>query len=216
MSFITKAFAPLLLCALGACSTYVEDEASRAFQPVMPEALYRTGPADGSIYHANAPGLFAVEQRASKVGDILTIALNESFQATKSQTATAAKSDSLSLSVPNLLNVPVASTGSAQNFEGNGAAEQSNSFTGLVTVSVVRVMSNGNLEVLGQKKLTLNNGDEYVRVSGLVRQSDISPTNVVNSNRLANAEITYIGAGDLADTAKRGWIPKAFSSLNAI
>jgi len=216
MSFITKAFAPLLLCALGACSTYVEDEASRAFQPVMPEANHRTGPADGSIYHANAPGLFAVEQRASKVGDILTIALNESFQATKSQTASAAKTDSLSLSVPNLLNVPLASTGSAQNFEGNGAAEQSNSFTGLVTVSVVRVMNNGNLEVLGQKKLTLNNGDEYVRVSGLVRQSDISPTNVVNSNRLANAEITYIGAGDLADTAKRGWIPKAFSSLNAI
>ena len=216
MSFISKVFAPLMLCALGACSTYVEDEASRAFQSVMPEANERTGPADGSIYHANASGLFAVEQRASKVGDILTIALNESFQATKSQKASAAKSDNLSLSVPNLLNVPVASTGSAQNFEGNGAAEQSNSFTGLVTVSVVRVMSNGNLEVLGQKKLTLNNGDEYVRVSGLVRQSDISPANVVNSNRLANAEITYIGAGDLADTAKRGWIPKAFSALNSI
>lgn len=216
MTFFSKVFFASTFCFLGACSTYVEDEASRAFQPVMPELTDRTTPADGSIYHANVPGLFAVEQRASKVGDILTIALNESFQATKSQTASAAKSDSFSAQIPNLLNITNAELGTAQTFAGSGAAEQSNSFTGLVTVSVVRVINNGNLEVLGQKKLTLNNGDEYVRVSGVVRRSDISPTNVVNSNRLANAEITYIGAGDVADTSKRGWIPKALSSLNAI
>jgi len=69
---------------------------------------------------------------------------------------------------------------------------------------------------LGQKKLTLNNGDEYVRVSGIVRRGDISPSNVVNSNRLANAEITYIGAGDVADTAKRGFLARAFSAVNPI
>jgi flagellar L-ring protein precursor FlgH len=207
---------PFVMCFVGACSTYVEDQASLAFQPVLPEANHRTGPADGSIYHAGAPGLFAVEQRASKVGDILTIALNESFQATKSQTASAGKSENFSAQVPKLLDIPAGSLGSTQNFEGSGAAEQSNSFTGLVTVSVVRVMNNGNLEILGQKKLTLNNGDEYVRVSGVVRRGDIGPTNVVNSNRLANAEITYIGTGDVADTSKRGWIPKVLSSLNPI
>ncbi len=80
----------------------------------------------------------------------------------------------------------------------------------------MRVFQNGNLQLLGQKKLTLNNGDEYVRVSGIVRQDDISPRNVVNSNRLANAEITYIGAGDVADTAKRGLFPRLLSAINPV
>jgi len=69
---------------------------------------------------------------------------------------------------------------------------------------------------LGQKKLTLNSGDEYVRVSGIVRRSDISSANIVSSNRLANAEITYTGAGDIADTAKRGLLSRAMSSLNLL
>lgn len=216
MRIFSRTVAVMCVCAVAGCSTYVEDQASRAFRPVMPEPTGRTGPADGAIYHPGATGLFAVEQRASKVGDVVTVALNESFQATKSQSATADKSDNVSAQLPGLLGLSDPSFGSQQSFSGNGAAEQSNSFTGLVTVSVVRVLNNGNLEVLGQKKLTLNNGDEYVRVSGIVRRRDISPANVVNSNRLANAEITYIGAGDVADTAKRGVFSKVFSALNPV
>ncbi|MDG1424996.1 MAG: flagellar basal body L-ring protein FlgH, partial [Paracoccaceae bacterium] len=74
----------------------------------------------------------------------------------------------------------------------------------------------GNLEILGQKKLTLNNGDEYVRVKGIVRPQDIGNGNIVNSNRLANAEITYIGAGELADTSRRGWLSKLFGVVSPI
>jgi flagellar L-ring protein precursor FlgH len=174
-------------------------------------------PTGGSIYLPGVAGLFAVEKRASKVGDVLTVALNESFQATKSQSASAAKTENTALELPGLLGLAVdPSFASNQAFTGSGAAEQSNSFTGLVTVSVVQVFQNGNLQLLGQKKLTLNNGDEYVRVSGIVRQDDISPRNVVNSNRLANAEITYIGAGDVADTAKRGIIPRLLSAINPV
>lgn len=198
------------------CSTYVENEASAQFQPVMPDGSYNDRPSNGSIYHPGVSGLFAVEQRASKVGDVLTIALNESFQATKSQTASADKSDNTTAQLPRFLGANDPAFGVNQSFAGSGAAAQSNTFTGLVTVSVVRVMSNGNLQVLGQKKLTLNSGDEYVRVSGIVRRSDISPANIVSSNRLANAEITYTGAGDIADTAKRGLLSRAVSSLNLL
>ena len=80
----------------------------------------------------------------------------------------------------------------------------------------MRRFSNGNLEVMGQKKLTLNNGDEYVRVSGIVRPQDIGVGNIVNSNRLANAQITYIGAGEVADTAKRGWLSKLITTISPI
>ena len=70
------------------------------------------------------------------------------------------------------------------------------------------MFSNGNLEILGQKKLTLNNGDEYIRVSGIVRPRDVSSDNVVQSDRIANADINYIGAGDTARTGKKVGTPK--------
>jgi flagellar L-ring protein precursor FlgH len=216
MGLLRYAFLWLAVGSLTACSTYVEDQASRAFQPVLPESTERSGPADGSIYHSGATGLFASQRRASNVGDVLTVALNESFQASKSQTASAGKTENVTAQLPGFLGLSDPQFGSTQAFEGTGAAAQSNSFTGLVTVSVMRVHGNGNLEVLGQKKLTLNNGDEYVRVSGIVRREDIGPSNVVNSNRLANAEITYIGAGDVADTGRRGLFPKLFSALNPV
>jgi len=103
------------------------------------------------------------------------------------------------------------SAGSSQKFSGSGDAKQSNNITGFVTVSVVRVFPNGHLEVLGQKKLTLSQGDEYIRIKGMVRPADISPSNVVNSDRLANAEITYIGTGDISDANKRGWLARVLT-----
>ncbi|MFY9348095.1 MAG: flagellar basal body L-ring protein FlgH, partial [Orrella sp.] len=85
---------------------------------------------------------------------------------------------------------------------------------GQMSVTVARVYEGGNLEILGQKKLTLNNGDEYIRVRGIVRPEDISSKNVVLSDRIANAEIKYIGAGDVADTGKVGWLQRAATTLS--
>jgi flagellar L-ring protein precursor FlgH len=83
-----------------------------------------------------------------------------------------------------------------------------------LSVSVVRVLPGGNLEILGQKKLTLNNGDEYVRLSGIVRPADISAQNVVLSDRIANAQIEYIGAGQVADAGKQGWLRRGLNTVS--
>ena len=72
------------------------------------------------------------------------------------------------------------------------------------------------MEILGQKKLTLNNGDEYIRVSGIVRPKDISSENIIQSDRIANADINYVGAGDLARTGKKGWYTKLFETVSPI
>lgn len=208
-----------------ACSTYVEEVAGEQFLPVIPDEIEEERMVDGAIYSGKSKGLFATERKASKVGDIVTVALNESFNASKSQSAASGKTDSFGVTLPNgLLNDLVGKSakdadygfGSTQAFNGTGTASQSNAITGLVSASVVRVFDNGNLEVLGQKKLTLNNGDEYVRVRGMVRPQDIGAGNIVNSNRLANAEITYIGAGDIADTAKRGWLTKLVTAVSPL
>ena len=96
----------------------------------------------------------------------------------------------------------LADLGSTISTEGNGTAGQSASLTGSISAVVVEVMSNGNLVVFGEKQLELNEGSEYIRVRGVVRQEDIQPNNTVLSRRLANAQFSYSGAGALARSTK--------------
>ena len=174
----------------------------------------------GGIYNTNSGGLFATDRRASDVGDILTVQLTEDFAASKSQSASAAKSDSFSVDLPAILdangNDANLTAGGATTFSGNGAAAQRNSLRGQISVTVTQVHSNGNMEISGQKKLLLNNGDEYIRLSGLIRPEDITANNIIVSNRIANAQISYIGAGDTADTGKKGWLSKALSTISPL
>ena len=100
------------------------------------------------------------------------------------------------------------------SFDGSGSAGQNNSLRGELSVTVTKVFSNGNMEILGQKKLTLNNGDEYVRLSGLIRPEDISATNTVKSERIADAEIIYVGAGEIADSSRQGWLSRTMRNVS--
>ncbi len=210
----------LLLMGLGACgATYVEEQNSMEYQPVFPAPApqVQMGFASGAIYNPSQAGLFATDRRASRVGDILTVAFAERFQATKSQNAANSKASNFDMSLPGAFGLDQLktgiNTGSTSTFSGTGAAAQSNSLSGQMSVTVSRVFDGGNLEIMGQKKLTLNNGDEYIRVRGIVRPEDISSNNVVLSDRIANAEIKYIGAGDVADTARVGWLQRIFNTV---
>ena len=100
------------------------------------------------------------------------------------------------------------------SFSGTGSASQSNSLTGKLSVTIVRVFDNGNLEIMGQKKLTLNNGNEYIRLSGVIRPEDISATNEVSSHRIAHAEISYTGAGDIHDSSQQGWLGRTLRTIS--
>ena len=208
------------------CSTYVENEASLAFEPIYPSAhVSPEGEVPtGGIFKANGNGLFASDIRARDVGDILTVALNETFNATKAQTATSAKNDSFGVTLPTALpniltggydkNAAGLNAGTARSFAGSGAAAQSNSLTGELTVLVTRVFENGNMEIAGQKKLTLNNGDEYVRLTGLIRPEDVSAENKIDSRRIADAQIVYVGAGEIADSSQQGWLSRTMRNVS--
>ena len=195
---------PVLVIMLSGCAQHNADRVSIDFEPMYPQEmpLVETNNRSGTIFNATRGNLFSMESRAQMVGDIITVQFAESFQATKSQNAATAKSNDSSISLPTALGTPELSTklGSslANTFSGSGSSAQSNSLNGQVSVHVVRVFQNGNLEILGQKKLTLNNGDEYIRVHGIVRPKDINEKNIVSSDRIANANIQYIGAGDIA------------------
>lgn len=215
--------------AMTGCSTYVSNIEGQAFAPIDPPVkLSSPQPANGSIFHSSQNGLFATDQRARRVGDILTVSFNETYSATKAQTASSSKADNFGVTLPTGLpniftggfdkdaggNGAGLSAGTTRSFAGAGNAVQSNSFSGLLSVTVVRVFENGNMEVAGQKELTLNNGNEYVRVRGVVRPEDVSANNIVSSNRLADAQIRYTGTGQLADSSKQGWLSDLMRTIS--
>ncbi|MCH8466329.1 MAG: flagellar basal body L-ring protein FlgH [Roseinatronobacter sp.] len=210
----------ILLFPLAACSTYLEDKAGLDYAPLYHETLPVAARASGGIFHDDARGLFVNDRRARNVGDVLTVQFVERFQASKSQSASSGRNSSFEVELPSILPGGLASgdfgSSTRQSFSGRGAASQSNSLTGRLSVSVARVLPNGHLEVIGQKRLTLNNGAEYVRLSGVVRPEDIGPDNVVTSDRLAHADIRYIGAGDVADTGRQGWLSRALAVVNPL
>src|SRR5690606_1207428 len=93
---------------------------------------------------------------------------------------------------------------SDREFTGEAEADQSNRLNGNISVTVVDIYPNGTLVIRGEKWMTLNRGEEFIRLSGLVRPDDVTPENTVLSTRIANARITYSGTGELADSQQMG------------
>ena len=137
-----------LLLILTNCSTYVEEAINKDFKPLAPTIaeMKATKANNGAIYSTSSPGLFSSDKRAHQVGDILTVQLSETFSSTKSVTSQSAKEDSIG--------AEVGPTGVLKNFMGlGGSVQKSNSLTGFISATVVKVYPNGNLEIKGQKRL---------------------------------------------------------------
>lgn len=186
--------------------------------PPAPESLARS---NGSIW-AGAQSLALFEdQKARRVGDVLTVILVERTDASKKASTTTSKDSSTSISNPVLFGRPLSVNGtgvgefgldSSRSFAGSGDSSQSNKLEGSLSVTVAAVLANGNLVVRGEKNLTLNQGAERVALEGIVRPADISPANTVSSDRVADARISYNGSGTLADSNSAGWLTRFFNS----
>jgi flagellar L-ring protein FlgH len=103
----------------------------------------------------------------------------------------------------------------ADSFDGEGSSTQGNTLAGSLTVTVMEVQRNGNLVVQGDKTLKLNQGDEFVHVSGVVRIADIQVDNTVTSDRVSDAHISYSGKGVINSANTMGWLARFFNSVFA-
>src|SRR5271165_4651210 len=168
---------------------------------VLPPPVPRT---DGAIYQAGQQMELFADLKARRVGDILTIKLNESTAASKNAVTKTTKATTVADSAPTIFGQsmtirgrPILSTtlNGANAFDGEGASTQSNSLAGSLTVTVTDVQANGNLVVQGDKTLKLNQGDEYVHIAGVIRPADIATDNTVTSDKIADAHISYSGKG---------------------
>ncbi len=141
------------------------------------------------------------------VGDVLTIRLEEQTQGQKKSKTRTDKLSTNQFAVneafgANLSNGLALDTTANQRFDGNGESNQQNALTGRISVTVIRVLSNGNLLVQGESWVTINFGREYIQLSGIVRREDIDADNVVSSQRVANARIVYSGNGQVANASR--------------
>jgi len=190
------------------------------YAPVEVTPIPNLQPTTGSIYNAATAMNLYGDGRAFRVGDIITIELDESTQSSKSSSTSVEKSNSTEVGAGTVLgqnlsifgNPLSASLSSDSSFDGEGSSDMSNSLSGNITVTVHQVQPNGNLLVRGEKWLTLNQGDEYIRISGLIRPQDIDEDNTVLSTKLADARITYSGTGAQNDANVMGWLARFFIS----
>jgi flagellar L-ring protein precursor FlgH len=192
------------------------------FAPVYPLAKDQTAPATGGIYGNRQSDAWFGRGRNYQIGDLITVMLNESTQADRSQKTDISR-DASNTALPSgantllgninpffdALNLNASKTAST----GKGSAAQAASLTGSVTVTVTEILANGNLVVRGEKKLGLSEGTEVIQVAGVIRPQDIGPNGTVQSLRLANAQISYRGSGDLAAASKPGWGTSALLKL---
>lgn len=157
--------------------------------------------------------------RATAIGDVLTVALVERTSATKSAGQTTGRNGSVGLSPPAsgplaLFSATDLNMGGNQSFKGAGQAEQSNALSGEISVRIAEILPGGMMRISGEKRLTLNRGDEFIRISGLIRAADIGPDNRVASNRIADAVISYTGKGEVARASRQGWLQRFFSAVS--
>ena len=215
----------LLAANMTACTSVLPPQAmthSPQFEPVYPVQNARETMATGAIYVGRQSDSWFGKGRNFQVGDVITVLLNESTQAARTQNGSITRDSSNTL-IPDGLKTYGAglggfmkginmTSGSVSN-KGTGAADQQASLSGSVAVAVVEVMPNGNLVLRGEKQLALTEGSEIIQVAGIIRPDDVAPNNTVQSRRLANAQIAYRGTGDLANATRAGWGTSALLKL---
>ncbi|NLY59200.1 MAG: flagellar basal body L-ring protein FlgH [Gammaproteobacteria bacterium] len=209
----------VFLASLAACVQTPPKPNDPAYAPVMPRTPIPQELNNGAIYQAGFEMNLYEDRKAHRVGDVITVMLTERMAAQKKAENEISKSSSASIANPMLfgrsgiagINTGV-ELGGGSDFNGEADANQSNSLTGSITVTVADVLPNGLLAVRGEKWITLNNGDELIRLSGLVRPDDVGADNSVPSTRIADARITYSGTGAFANASKPGWLSQFFMS----
>ncbi|NVJ60369.1 MAG: flagellar basal body L-ring protein FlgH [Gammaproteobacteria bacterium] len=221
MRFVSALFG--MIVVLSGCQSFVPPSPDDPyFAPKYPLPEQKQMVSGGSLFSTSNDLLLYQDKKANQIGDIITIELTEVTDASKKADTKTKKESDVSLANPLLAGRNyVFNSGQASfetdiesenEFRGEAESKQSNSLNGTISVTVQSVLPNGNLIVRGEKWITLNQGDEFIRLSGILRPDDISSQNTAPSSRLANARIQYSGKGAVADVNAQGWLARFFNS----
>ena len=220
----------LALLGLNACAN-----THKAVDPkstVLPQKIYKEKKAiinDGGIWPGDtSKNLLFEDTKARQVGDIVTVLLNETATSSATASTDTSKSSSIDLQTNSILGLP--SNMGIQNFlgmgtgfnpaakgstsranKGTGTVSREGTLTGTLAATIVAINENGNFEIAGRRSVTVNNEEQLMLLTGMIRPSDINYDNTINSSLIANAAISYSGEGVIADEQRVGWLMRALS-----
>jgi flagellar L-ring protein precursor FlgH len=189
-------------------------------KPPLPVAIPAPGQTNGSIFQAASYRPLFEDHRARLVGDTLTVQIIEKVSATQTSTSSIDKSGTVSASLtaipgvrPGAFARATAAGNSANTFAGKGATENSNDFSGTITVVVRQVLPNGHLLIAGEKQIGVNENVDVLRFSGQVDPRAIQPGNSVQSAQIANVRLEQRGRGQQSEAQAIGWLGRVFLSV---
>ncbi|MDA8781618.1 flagellar basal body L-ring protein FlgH [Porticoccaceae bacterium] len=221
MTFINRLITVAMACVLSACAGQPQMMPTAQYSPVQPIPAAKPSQPTGAIF-TNGRDLFgdlrSYQAADIQVGDLITVLLNETTQASRTAGLSTSRESANDAIGVNQMDTIVARLGFGSNFfeganttgstissEGAGTADQKASLTGSISAMVVEVLANGNLVIIGEKQLALTEGTEFIQVKGIIRPADIQPDNTILSQRIAHAQISYRGTGQLATASKSSW-----------
>lgn len=159
-----------------------------------------------SLYQEHNFRSLTGDNKAFRVGDMLTIQVFENSSATSSADTGTRRRNGIAADLSHRSgNVAQVGLSVSGDFDGGGRTQRTNRVLATLTVSVKEVLPNGELWVGGEQMLTVNQELQKVTLQGRVRPVDISDGNIVLSTRLADAKISYVGDGDIAERNRKPW-----------
>jgi flagellar L-ring protein precursor FlgH len=223
---------PLLLTA---CATHRRGLPRGLPVDMTPQATVQPPPAPpaelGSLWHTGQGSLFT-DHRARMVGDIVTIKITEEAKASKSAKTGLNKKNEVKLEAPSLFGLEAAanarksrvaadnaagaaaialdlssilSAAAEKKFTGDGSTERTGNLEATITAVVTQVLPSGNLLIEGRRRINLNEENQYLLLTGIIRPEDITPNNEIASSMIADASISYYGVGAVGDQQRQGW-----------
>ncbi|MBW1720726.1 MAG: flagellar basal body L-ring protein FlgH [Deltaproteobacteria bacterium] len=204
--------------------------------PISPDprvlsGLEQRGPInmDGGLWSENRHrGLFN-DLRARQVGDLVTVNIVETSKASKKATTKTGRESSINAGISNLLgyesrlskigvpgqfkNDTMLKASMKNDFSGSGETTRDETMTASITARVIQVLPNGNLVIKGVREIQVNNENQVITLTGIIRPEDISPDNTVLSSYIADARIAYSGRGPVTDKQKPGWLLRIVDSV---
>lgn len=218
----------VLAMLLTACAGPASRVDINAVEPIVPIVAEPAPPqTPGSLWTESRGGMFA-DIKGRTVGDIITVVIVENASASKEASTATDRTSSMSAGITNLFGLEkyitqvgndaisptsLVNASTTNDFSGSGKTQRKEQLTATLTTQVVEVLPNGNLRVEGNKTVTVNNEMQIVKLSGIVRQVDVSPRNIVDSKNLLNARIAYVGEGIISDKQQQGWLVRALDQV---
>ncbi|MEO0698095.1 MAG: flagellar basal body L-ring protein FlgH [Pseudomonadota bacterium] len=189
-------------------------------QPVATLDQQAPAQANGSIFKVNEGYANLVTgNRARKLGDMVTIVLFENTSTSKSTTGATDRAGEFALIPPagdifDFLDPADLNASGNGSFSGGGNAAQQSQLSGTVAVTIAALYPNGTAEVVGEKQMSLSQGDEWVQFAGRIRLVDIDVDNRLSSAQVANARILYSGKGAVQQASRPGWLSRFFNAIS--